>query len=109
MIDAWQAACGRKRCANFPACSQAVEAAEGDSGGGGKLKSGVALAAARAWRRLVGEATAEVRWLPTGCLRLLDTLHQVGATGAAAALSLCCLLLERSGGLARRCGPAAPE
>lgn len=70
---------------SFPPCllhllthGQAVGASEDVASSGSKRKSGLALSAARAWRRLVGEATDEVRWLPTGCLRLLDTLQQVG-------------------------------
>lgn len=64
-------------------CLRAVEALEaerangGASGGGGARRTGLALAAARVWRRLMGEATEEIRWLPTGCLQLLDTLRQV--------------------------------
>ena len=53
-----------------------LEQARGTRGGGG-----LGLAAARAWRKLVGEATCDVRWLPTGCLQLLDTLHQASERG----------------------------
>ncbi|KAL4452506.1 hypothetical protein ABPG75_008168 [Micractinium tetrahymenae] len=56
-------------------CLQAMHAAD-SSADSSSRKTGLALSAARAWRRLVGEATEEVRWLPTGCLQLLDTLRQ---------------------------------
>ena len=69
-----------------PLILRCLAAMEERSGGGsegagatGRGGSGLALAAARAWRRLVGEGTGEMRWLPTGCLQLLDTLHQVRA------------------------------
>ena len=57
---------------------------DSSAGSGGSRKSGLALSVARGWRKLVGEATSEVRWLPTGCLQLLDTLQQVGACGSVA-------------------------
>lgn len=59
-------------------CLQALAEEEEEGGGGGapNLKQGLALSAARAWRRILGEATDEVRWLPTGCLALLDTLQR---------------------------------
>ena len=68
-------------------CLEAAEESEGAGADGSPRSSsgsssssvggGLATAAARAWRRLVGEATGEVRWLPTGCVQLLDTLHTV--------------------------------
>lgn len=60
----------------MPATPQAVQAAE-SSDDGGSHRPGLALSVARAWHRLVGEAAEEIRWLPTGCLQLLDTLHEV--------------------------------
>lgn len=56
---------------------QAVQVCDSSAGSGGSRKSGLALTVARGWRKLVGEATDEVRWLPTGCLQLLDTLQRV--------------------------------
>ncbi len=55
-----------------------MQACDSSAGSGGARKQGLALSLARGWRKLVGEATDEVRWLPTGCLQLLDTLQQVG-------------------------------
>lgn len=62
-----------------PLLPSAYLAQASEEGGSSKrLKTGLALSAARAWRKLTGEPTEEVRWLPTGCLHLLDTLQQVG-------------------------------
>jgi len=62
---------------NLPCSSpQAAQACDSSAGSGGARKQGLALSLARGWRKLVGEATDEVRWLPTGCLQLLDTLQQ---------------------------------
>ena len=66
-------------------CLEALEEAEGGGADGSTVSNsssiggGLALAATRAWRRLLGEteAAGEVRWLPTGCVQLLDTLYQV--------------------------------
>ncbi|PRW05767.1 S-adenosyl-L-methionine-dependent methyltransferase [Chlorella sorokiniana] len=57
-------------------CLQAVQACDASADASGARKSGLALTMARGWRKLVGEATDEVRWLPTGCLQLLDTLQR---------------------------------
>ena len=81
-------------------CLEALEEAEesgadGSAGSNGSsIGGGLALAAARAWRRLLGEATGKVRWLPTGCVQLLDTLHKVpdgkGEEGRAPSAVFCC-------------------
>lgn len=90
-------------------CLEALEDAEGGGADGSPSRGsssnskggGLALAAARAWRRLVGEATDEVRWLPTGCIQLLDTLHKVCVWAQG------CLYLPSAIGNVRVC-PKAP-
>ncbi|EFN53988.1 hypothetical protein CHLNCDRAFT_25175, partial [Chlorella variabilis] len=81
-----------------PLILRCLAAMEERSGGGsegagatGRGGSGLALAAARAWRRLVGEGTGEMRWLPTGCLQLLDTLHQARPSHTLIAADFDCL------------------
>ena len=52
--------------------------------GGSSFGRGLGLAVARAWQRLAGQAMGErgeVRWLPTSCLQLLNTLAQVRRRG----------------------------
>jgi hypothetical protein len=58
-------------------CLEALESGPrsgGDGGGGSCVRQQLA----RAWGWLLGGGGGEVRWLPTGCLRLLGTLCQVG-------------------------------
>lgn len=88
----WSSGCSSSSpiITSYPVCTalacppawQAVQSFDdGASSQSGSRKSGFALSAARAWRKLVGEATDEVRWLPTGCLQLLDTLQEVSWGG----------------------------
>lgn len=69
-------------------CLAALEATSGSSASASSQQaSSLALAAVRLWQRLLGAASGDVRWLPTGCLQLLDTLMQVGGWVAPAALA----------------------